>query len=72
MENHLEAGAPTLMQIVPEVCSGTHLRETLLRVEAVARNAKGSFARAGSQMGVWVPGMFPDNSQRVIGSAKVS
>src|SRR5258708_39804961 len=36
-------------KLVPELCSGTHLRETLFRVKAVARDAKRSFARAGSQ-----------------------
>jgi len=33
-------------QLVPELCSGTPLCETLFRVEAVSRDAKRSFARA--------------------------
>src|SRR5260221_7343465 len=41
---------------------GTILGETLLRVEAVARDAKQSFARAGSQTGVWEPGNRSSNS----------
>ena len=48
--------ARTPLHLVPELCSGTHLRETLFRVRPAAQVAKKSFPEAGSQTGVWEPG----------------